>query len=117
MGEALLESFNRCIFVVGPARPFQKTKQQDPGAALFTDSQPDGSEHNAKGGLAFALSFTVVDVQPSMVALNVSRRDDADALWHGSSSYRWSLQRSFRFTHRCFGRGVAQPTDADLLCA
>ena len=98
MGEALLQSFDGRILVVGPAWAFEKAQQQHPGLPLLADAEADGAQHNPKSCLAFALALAVIDVQLSMAALAAVRcGDDADASRHGDSSYRWSLPSSTGF--------------------
>ena len=69
VGKTLLKSFDRGIFVVGPAGTLEKTQQQNAGATLFANTKADGAQHHPKSRLTFAFSFTVVDVQLSEAAL------------------------------------------------
>ena len=41
MRKTLLQRLDGGVFVIGPARPFQKSKQQHPGSALLADAQAD----------------------------------------------------------------------------
>jgi hypothetical protein len=48
--------------------------------------------------LAFALPFTVIDVQLTVAAFTaICGSNNADASGHGAGSYRWSLTTSLHF--------------------
>jgi hypothetical protein len=80
VGETLLQSFDRGIFVVSPSWPFEESKQQNPRASLLADPKADGAQHNTQGCLAFALALTVIHMQLTEAPLAaVSSRDDSDA--------------------------------------
>ena len=93
--KTLLQSLDGGILVVSTPRTLQKPQQQNAGPALFTDSESDGPQHDAEGGLTLALAFAVIDVQLTMAAFTaVGCGDDPDASGHGVGSYGWSLPRS-----------------------
>ena len=99
MGEALLQRFNRRVFVIGPTRSLEEAKQEHAGLTLLADAQADGPEHHAERRLAFPLAFTVINVQLTMAAFAaVCCCDDPDTSGHGQGSYGWSLPRSFNGT-------------------
>ena len=93
-----MQRFDGGIFVVGASGPFQKPQQQHTGSTLLADPKADGSQYNTECRLAFALAFTVIDVQLTVAALAaICGSNNADASGHGAGSYRWSLTTSLHF--------------------
>jgi len=96
MGETLLKRFDGRIFVVGATWAFEKAQQQYAGAALLANAQSNSAQHNAKGCLALAFPFPVVNVQLAQAALTaIGCGDDSDG-WsaiacHGSTGRDRSL--------------------------
>jgi hypothetical protein len=79
-GKALLQGLDRAVFVVRPARTFEKAQQQHPGAFLLADAQADRAQYHPQGCLALALAIAVVHVQLAMGPLVAAGgRADADA--------------------------------------
>ena len=82
----MLESLDRCVFVVCTPWSFEKAQQKHSRSSLLTDAQTNGAQHHSESCLTFALAFTVVDMELPEAALTAIRSGhDADVTFAATS--------------------------------